>query len=86
MFHASYYAVVPVKIIGAITPDSERESWEENDSGEYYASYKSYVRDWDDWHWDSVAVHPLVKLKSNCNRMTNTEIVSRVYLFPYPKG
>lgn len=86
VFHASYYAVVPVKVIGAITPDSERESWEENDSGEYYASYKSYVRDWDDWHWDSVAVHPLVKLKSNFNRMTNTEIVSRVYLFPYPKG
>ncbi len=86
VFYASYHAVVPAKVIGAITPESERENWEKNDAGEYYASYEAYVKDWDDWHWDSVTVHPLVKLKSDFEHMTNTEVVSRVYLFPYPKG
>lgn len=80
VFHAPYYAIVPVKVIGAITPDSEREYWEKN---EFYDTYEDYVKDWDDWHWDSVVVHPLVKLKSKYEQMTDTEIVPRVYLFPY---
>ena len=71
---------MPVKVIGAITPDSEREYWEKD---EFYDTYEDYVKDWDDWHWDSVVVHPLVKLKSKYEQMTDTEIVPRVYLFPY---
>lgn len=85
VFPAPYYAVVPVTIIGSITPESERESWERNDPKDYYDSYEDYVKDWDDWHWDSVAVHPLVKLKSGFDHMTNTEVVPRIYLFPYHK-
>lgn len=85
VFPAPYYAVVPVTIIGPITPESERESWERNDPKDYYDSYEDYVKDWDDWHWDSVAVHPLVKLKSGFDHMTNTEVVPRIYLFPYHK-
>ena len=81
--HAPYYAVVPVKVIGPITPESGRESWELNDLKDYYDSYEEYVNDWDDWYWDSVAAHPLVKLKSYMKHMTDTEVVSRVYLFPY---
>lgn len=80
VFHATYYAVVPVKVVGPITPESEREYWEKN---EFYDTYEDYVKDWDDWHWDSVVVHPLVKLKSEYEQMTDTEIVPRVYLFPY---
>ena len=80
VFQAPYYAIVPVKVIGAITPDSEREYWEKD---EFYDTYEDYVKDWDDWHWDSVVVHPLVKLKSKYEQMTDTEIVPRVYLFPY---
>lgn len=80
VFHAPYYAIVPVKVVGPITPDSEREYWEKN---EFYDTYEDYVKDWDDWHWDSVVVHPLVKLKSKYEQMTDTEIVPRVYLFPY---
>ena len=83
VFEAPYDAVVPVKVIGPITPESERESWEQNDTKEYYDTYEDYVKDWDDWHWDSVAVHPLVKLKSGHYRMTDTETVPRVHLFPY---
>ena len=85
VFQAPYYAVVPVKVVGPITPESERESWEMNDPKDYYDSYEDYVNDWDDWHWDSVAVHPLVKLKSCFEQMTDTEVVPRVYLFPYHK-
>ena len=85
VFPAPYYAVVPVTIIGPITPESERESWESNDTMVYYDSYEDYVNDWDDWHWDSVAVHPLVKLKSGFDHMTNTEVVPRIYLFTYHK-
>ena len=85
VFQAPYYAVVPVTIIGPITPESERESWESNDTMVYYDSYEDYVNDWDDWHWDSVAVHPLVKLKSGFDHMTNTEVAPRIYLFPYHK-
>lgn len=80
---APYYAVVPVKIIGPITPDSERESWELNDTKDYYGSFEEYVNDCDDWYWDSVAVHPLVYMKSFTGQMTDTEVVPRVYLFPY---
>ena len=68
-----------------MTPESERESWELNDSKEYYDSYEDYVKDWDDWHWDSVAVHPLAKLKTDLYQMANTEVVTRIYLFPYQK-
>ena len=85
VFPAPYYAVVPVKVIGPITPESERESWESNDTMVYYDSYEDYVNDWDDWHWDSVAVHPLVKLKSGFDHMTNTEVAPRIYLFTYHK-
>ena len=80
-----YDAIVPVRIIGPITPESERESWEPNDTKEYYDAYEDYVKDWDDWHWDSVAVHPLVKLKSGYYQMTDTETVPRIHLFPYGK-
>ena len=83
VFEAPYDAVVPVKVIGPITPESERESWEQNDTREYYDTYEDYVKDWDDRHWDSVAVHPLVKLKSGHYQMTDTETVPRVHLFPY---
>ena len=85
VFQAPYYAVVPVTIIGPITPESERESWESNDTMVYYDSYEDYVNDWDDWHWDSVAVHPLVKLTTGIDHMTNTEVAPRVYLLPYHK-
>ena len=85
VFPAPYYAVVPVTIIGPITPESERESWESNDTLVYYDSYEDYVNDWDDWHWDSVAVHPLVKLTTGIDHMTNTEVAPRIYLFPYHK-
>ena len=51
----------------------------------FYDSYEDYVKDWDDWHWDSVTVHPLAKLKSYLDRMANTEVVPRIYLFPYQK-
>ena len=85
VFQAPYYAVVPVKVIGPITPESERESWESNDTMVYYDSYEDYVNDWDDWHWDSVAVHPLVKLTTGIDHMTNTEVAPRIYLFPYHK-
>ena len=85
VFHAPYYAVVPVKVIGPMTLESERESWELNDPKVYYDSYEDYVKDWDDWHWDSVAVHPLAKLKSYLDRMANTVVVPRIYLFPYQK-
>lgn len=85
VFQAPYYAIVPVKVIGPITPESERESWELNDPKDYYDSYEDYIKDWDDWHWDSVAVQPLVRLKSDFEQMTNTEVVSRIFLFPYHK-
>ena len=85
VFQAPYFAIVPVKVVGPITPESERESWEMNDPKDYYDSYEDYVNDWDDWHWDSVAVRPLVKLKSCFEQMTDTEVVPRVYLFPYHK-
>lgn len=45
VFNAPYDAVVPVKIIGPITPESERESWEQNDNKEYYDTYEDYVKD-----------------------------------------
>ena len=85
VFHAPYYAVVPSVMVGAITPDAERADWELNDPKDFYASYEDYVKDWDDWHWDFVAVHPLVKLKSNWEQMTDTATVPRVRLFPYAK-
>lgn len=85
VFQAPYDSIVPVKIIGPITPESERESWEQNDTKEYYDTYEDYVKDWDDWHWDSMAIHPLVKLKSGYYQMTNTETVPRILLFPYGK-
>lgn len=85
VFNAPYYAVVPVKVIGPITSESERERWELNDPKVYYDSYEDYVKDWDDWHWDSVAVTPLAKLKKDLYQMANTEVVPRIHLFPYQK-
>ena len=83
VFQAPYNAVVPVVVTGPMTPESERESWGLNDPKDYYDSYEDYVKDWDDWHWDSVVVHPLTKLKSGHYQMAEIETIPRVRLFPY---
>lgn len=83
VFQAPYDAIVPVVVKGPITLESERESWEMNDPKDYYDTYEDYVKDWDDWHWDSVVVHPLVKLKSGHYQMADIETIPRVRLFPY---
>ena len=83
MFHEPYNAIVPAILLGPVTPESGRQDFEMNDTREYYDEYEDYVKDWDDWQWDSVEVHPLVKLKAEHYQMVDTMIVPRVYIFPY---
>ena len=74
------YTLIPVIVLGPISLEFIRENYEQ-DHG-LYSSFEEYEKDlkeWNDWDWDNVAVHPLVKM----DRMGDTEFVPRVYLFPY---
>lgn len=83
VFEGPYNAIVPCILKGPITPESGREDFEMNDTREYYDTYEDYVKDWGDWQWDSVEVHPLVKIRTEHSQMVDTMMVPRVYLFPY---
>lgn len=83
VFQEPYNAVVPAILSGPVTPESARQDFEMNDTREYYDKYEDYVKDWDDWQWDSVEVHPLVKLKTKYYQMVDTMVVPRVYIFPH---
>lgn len=83
VFQEPYNAVVPSVLIGPVTSESGRQDFEKNDTREYYDKYEDYVKDWDDWQWSSVEVHPLVKLKTDRYQMVDTMVVPRIYLFPY---
>ena len=87
VFHAGYDVVVPATVIGPLSVDLVRESYEQDEYlNDVYSSFEDYLKEWNDWDWDEVAVHPLEKVTSPfevIGTMGETEFVPRVYLFPY---
>ncbi|MCR4965941.1 MAG: hypothetical protein K6A41_09835 [Bacteroidales bacterium] len=84
VFQADYYAVVPSIVVGPVTPQIWREKYENDEEAKiFYSDFEEYQDVLYDWDWDSVAVHPLVKLACMGEKMMDTELVPRVKLFPY---
>ncbi len=87
LIYGGYNVIMPVKILGPISMDFIRDNYEqEPESDRFYKTFEDYKSDisslWNDWDWDEVAVHPYVKVVGP-SQMGDTEIVPRVYLFPY---
>ena len=84
VFQAGYYAVVPSTIVGPVTPELWRKHLEADDlASAYFDSFEDFQKTLLDWDWDSVAVHPHVRLEGSNMKMNDTELVPRVLLFPY---
>lgn len=84
VFKAGYYAVAPSTVVGPVTPELWRKHLEADDlASAYYDSFEDFQKSLLDWHWDFVAVHPHVKLERSSMKMSDTELVPRVFLFPY---
>ncbi|UKK63397.1 MBL fold metallo-hydrolase [Prevotella communis] len=82
-FQAGYKAVVPATVVGPVVPDIIRKNFESDEmASNYYDSFEDFQETLIDWDWDSVAVHPHVRLNSLSLTMSDTELVPRVMLFP----
>ena len=65
------------------THDIIRKNFESDEmASNYYDSFEDFQETLIDWDWDSVAVHPHVRLNSLSLTMSDTELVPRVMLFP----
>lgn len=86
VFHEGHNAIIPSELLGPISPKFICENFEQTKGEDkYYKTLEEYKKswsEWNDWDWDQIAVHPLVRL-STTFPMVNTELVPRVYLFPY---
>lgn len=81
-----YNAVFPGIVVSPLTEDYLREFYEKNEDMQIsYASAEEAISKWQDFHWDSVIVRPLVRLNNAWEDMPDTVIVNRVYVFPYKK-
>lgn len=84
VFQAGYCAVVPSTVVGPVTPELWRKHLEADDlASAYYDSFEDFQKSLLDWYWDFVAVHPHVRLEGSSMKMSDTELVPKVFLFPY---
>lgn len=86
VFHQGHDAIIPSKLLGPISPKFICENFEQTEGEDkYYKTLEEYKKswsEWNDWDWDQIAVHPLVKLNTTF-QMVDTELVPRIYIFPY---
>ena len=81
-----YDVVFPAIVIGSLTEEYLRELYETDSELQFgYSSADEVVEKWFDWDWDSVVVHPLVRLRNDWEEMGEAVMIPRVYLFPYKK-
>lgn len=86
LMYQGYDVVFPAIVIVSLTEEYLRELYETDSELQFgYSSADEVVEKWFDWDWDSVVVHPLVRLRSDWEEMGETVIVNRAYLFPYKK-
>lgn len=84
--YEGYDVVFPGIVVGPLTEEYVRQLYEKNKFlNTFYSSADEAIEEWVDWDWDSIIVHPLVRLKNEWGEMGDTVIVYRVYVFPYKK-
>jgi len=83
LFEAGYNAVVPAIVLGPISHEFIRKSYEQDEEWhDLCPDLEESLKDWNDWDWDQVVVQPLVKDYA-FGKMNDIEFTSRIYLFPY---
>ncbi len=74
--------LVPCEVVGPVSVDFMRSNFDKNGyrNEEDFQKYMSRLWDWD---WDTVIVHPLVKIKTEFGEISSDMTAQRIYLFPY---
>ncbi len=77
-------AVFPAIVVGPITKEYLRNEYKNDDEAQcFYSSFNDYLNNWTDWDWDSIIVRPLVRLNFGWEKMDETILVNRIYIFPF---
>ena len=83
LFEAGYNVVVPAIVLGPISNEFIRKSYEQDEEWQDLCpNLEESLKGWNDWDWDQVFVQPLVKDYA-FGKMKDIEFTSRIYLFPY---
>ena len=82
VYYDTYNVVVPCEVIGPVNEDFLRRSFEA-DEFNFANSYEDWVKEFNDWNWDTVVVRPLVKLTNYLEPMPDEIDLQRIYLFPW---
>lgn len=80
IYYAGFNVVISCEIIGPITEEFVRKQYEK-----YVLmpnTDEEYVEKLWDWHWDTVIIKPLVRIKNEFKELPDFDDVNRIYLFP----
>ena len=81
IYYGGFNVIIPCEVIGPITEEFVRKQYEEDNFAP--DTYAEYVEGLLDWHWDSVIVKPLVRIKKGHKELPEFIAVNRIYLFPF---
>lgn len=81
IYYDSFRVFLPCEVIGPITEEFVRKQYDEDDLAP--DTYEEYVEGFWDWHWDTVIVKPLVRIKDEFELLPELIDVNRIYLFPF---
>lgn len=81
IYYDAFNVVLPCEIIGPITEEFVRKQYEKDDLAP--DTYEEWVDSFVDWHWDTVIVRPLVRIKNEFEELPEFIDVNRIYLFPF---
>ena len=85
VIHRGYEAVFPAIVVEPLGERHVKQRYKEALEEDFPGpdTFEEFLETHYDWDWDAVVVRPLVRLKSDWEEMGETEIIQRVYLFPY---
>ena len=73
--------LIPCTVIAPTTRNYFKNKYKEE--GWSDEIIKDFIKDILDWDWDTIVVRPLVKIKSDNDKVLSDTAVPRIYLFPY---
>lgn len=80
IYYDTFNLLIPCTVVGPITEEFVKKQYEKDDLAP--ATYEEWVEGFWDWHWDTVIVKPLVRLKNDFEELPELIDVNRIYLFP----
>lgn len=81
IYYGGFNVIIPCEVYGPITEEFVRKQYDEDDLAP--DTYAKYVEGFWDWHWDTIIVKPLVRIKNEYKELPELIEVNRIYLFPF---